>query len=769
MKQKIILFALLIGLGLGVKGQTWLTVGNTLQRTTDGTGFKYRFSLGSPGFYNLSDSIRNGGKTYTAGYGMSLVGQQFRVDTAKIATNYSIDSRAKANRIYQANSNSNFITQSSGTLVYFDNLNFPDGAKKIARFTPSSSGSMQQLAMTASSKINGAKKSVLGFWVNRSDLGISGINVNISHLTQYLTFADTTQLGINKSDLSSVGFTTSNSKIIFKVFKVSGDWTYVTVTINATPSLTFEYLGVNIFINGAIAGNKYDFTNFTLINDDVTLYPNYQYPEQYNADRSTFAGKTIIWCGDSIFAENKSQQVAIGELGLSSVNIAFAGSTITPGFGADPTGGVSTLELVPNITAQHADIIYINGGTNDYGYGVPLGTMADVWNPAIPTFYGAYKKMIQDLVTNNPKALVMVSTPIYGNLYDGDLVTIYKAREKYVDAIIQICNLYGVPVLDKFRSSPVSMFNYLTTLRDKIHPTDPTYYLLGKMDSEFILNHNGVVKSFNGLQETTDINNVTNKSITTPLLIANSSSYPEIRLTSPSKSYGIYNHTGNNSLRITEAGIGDHFILVPGGNIGIGGIEAPSEKIDVNGLGRFRGLSGAGDRPVFVDANGTLKIGTIDLGTGWAVYSDNVYTSASPYTITSSSTATLPNNAAAILNSQIPLGVTSLYNSSTLKITPENNGDYYIATIRFKAKTTAPTAGYFDFGIDIGGALGMQFKETKIFAKGAGIEHNFSMVVPMFTAATFLANGGQVKITAGNGDMTIYEISYQIDRTHKAR
>lgn len=164
-----------------------------------------------------------------------------------------------------------------------------------------------------------------------------------------------------------------------------------------------------------------------------------------------------------------------------------------------------------------------------------------------------------------------------------------------------------------------------------------------------------------------------------------------------------------------------------------------------------------------------VNLGTLKTYTGWAQYTDTIYTSGSPFTVTSGSTSTLPNNAGTVLNTQLPTGVTSWYNPATNKITPSLDGDYYITTIRFKAMTTAPTAGYFDFGVDIGGALGVQFKETKIFAKGAGIEHNFSVIVPMFAAATFIANGGLVKITAGNGNMTIYDISFQIDRTHKSK
>lgn len=84
MKKYILLLSLVLGSILSY-GQ-WVPVGNTLQRSVDGTGFKYRFSLGSPGFYSISDSIRAAGKTYTAGYGMSLVGQQFRVDTSVIVS-----------------------------------------------------------------------------------------------------------------------------------------------------------------------------------------------------------------------------------------------------------------------------------------------------------------------------------------------------------------------------------------------------------------------------------------------------------------------------------------------------------------------------------------------------------------------------------------------------------------------------------------------------------------------------------------------------------
>jgi len=179
MKQKIILFALLIGLGLGVKGQTWLTVGNTLQRTTDGTGFKYRFSLGSPGFYNLSDSIRNGGKTYTAGYGMSLVGQQFRVDTSAIVSKTYLVNRLAAGQNIGANTTGNAATTSavSGTINYIPKFTSSNAIGNSLIFDDGTNLGIGTTSLTEKLNINGMLR-VSGDFGSSGGTGIKLNNIN---------------------------------------------------------------------------------------------------------------------------------------------------------------------------------------------------------------------------------------------------------------------------------------------------------------------------------------------------------------------------------------------------------------------------------------------------------------------------------------------------------------------------------------------------------------------------------------------------------------
>lgn len=200
--------------------------------------------------------------------------------------------------------------------------------------------------------------------------------------------------------------------------------------------------------------------------------------------------------------------------------------------------------------------------------------------------------------------------------------------------------------------------------------------------------------------------------------------------------------------------------------------DASTIQLNAETINLFTGLSG-----IEMD-NSSIEVDTTILNyngsevarkndTGWASYRDTSHTVGSPLVILDTVTATVTNNAGTVINSELPAGVTSFYNSGTSKLTPELDGDYYIFAIRFNAKNSATLGGYMDFGIDVGGAVGVIFKETLIFPKGAGVEHNFTVSCPGYTAATFIANGGLVKLTAGGGDLDIYDIEYQITRVHK--
>ena len=170
--------------------------------------------------------------------------------------------------------------------------------------------------------------------------------------------------------------------------------------------------------------------------------------------------------------------------------------------------------------------------------------------------------------------------------------------------------------------------------------------------------------------------------------------------------------------------------------------------------------------PIFVHAPDDCELLPVhvkrhDTMHGWAQYNDDAYTVGSPFSIAEGVTASLPNNAATVLEGFLPLGVSSFYDGT--KIRPDSIGDYYIITIRFVA-ACSKLSGHTELSIDIGGTQGQIFKSSIIFPKGIGVFDTFNIPLPCFALDTFKANGGIVKLEALLGDLTIYSISYQVAR-----
>lgn len=155
--------------------------------------------------------------------------------------------------------------------------------------------------------------------------------------------------------------------------------------------------------------------------------------------------------------------------------------------------------------------------------------------------------------------------------------------------------------------------------------------------------------------------------------------------------------------------------------------------------------------------------------TGWAQYTDSVYTSSNVLSVSSGSTVTLSNNANSTITSQLPYGVSSFYNNTTNKITPENSGDFYVVRVDFTAYTDNNN-GLFELQLDIGGGQGVIYQDTIDFPRGTGSGNarEISKTISLFSLDTFIANGGELKILSITGTTSIYDISFVISRVHKA-
>ena len=127
---------------------------------------------------------------------------------------------------------------------------------------------------------------------------------------------------------------------------------------------------------------------------------------------------------------------------------------------------------------EDLDVIVVFGGTNDFGHGdAPLGTSADRDDS---TFYGAYHVLLQKLQCRYPTADIVVMTPLHRLGEEDCTFNGYGVRrctnlEGYVDAIRNVASVYGIPVLDLFRTAgmqpsvPVLRELYMP---DGLHPND---------------------------------------------------------------------------------------------------------------------------------------------------------------------------------------------------------------------------------------------------------------------------------------------------------
>lgn len=147
----------------------------------------------------------------------------------------------------------------------------------------------------------------------------------------------------------------------------------------------------------------------------------------------------------------------------------------------------------------------------------------------------------------------------------------------------------------------------------------------------------------------------------------------------------------------------------------------------------------------------------------WAQYSDTTYTTGSRFSITGNAAAVnMPNDSGSVIDAYMPVGL-EFYDGVSGLITPNTVGETYDLRINFKGESTT-NQNFLTISLDIGGALGVILEKVVDFPRGQGIEHSFSSSNIIYALGTFVANGGQLKISADD-DAEIWDVSYYIVRT----
>lgn len=211
-----------------------------------------------------------------------------------------------------------------------------------------------------------------------------------------------------------------------------------------------------------------------------------------------FAGKNIVWLGDSIHAYTQPDGVSIPYLfeyhsGAKCYNWCQGGTTmaLTGVANYDPFSGVGMVNALINrdFTEQEAhmtdrafesqvaamialdfstvDVIVIEFGTNDALKDVLLDNADDIFDTS--TTGGALRHMLKTLLTAYPKLNIIVCNvqPDTGWL-DAEHTKSYDTA-KQTEVINSICDEFNIPLIDIYNELGLNEYTESTLLHDGLH------------------------------------------------------------------------------------------------------------------------------------------------------------------------------------------------------------------------------------------------------------------------------------------------------------
>ena len=171
---------------------------------------------------------------------------------------------------------------------------------------------------------------------------------------------------------------------------------------------------------------------------------------------------------------------------LKSENFGVGGTCIAAKSTPDGTSFVERICGLNGATPYpDADVWSIMGGINDVNYGSTIGTIENT-SSDITTVYGALKKIIEYLQSKTicPKILFIVQPYLnYQREYSAQQL---ENEKKIAQAIVDVCELYGVPYINLYKMGGFSYFNVLSLTYDGVHPNvRGVEYIKNKIVSAF--------------------------------------------------------------------------------------------------------------------------------------------------------------------------------------------------------------------------------------------------------------------------------------------
>ena len=315
-------------------------------------------------------------------------------------------------------------------------------------------------------------------------------SANWSHTPLYEVNENDVVSVINAQALWAVLFDSSRTAIDSKI------------TENTPSNLTFtvpanvKYIGFNI-VNANLSG-------YSCLVNGITLGALYELPwlNVASQNESIWKNKTYISHGDSITWQDghtwgsgsEQGQVARGYQTVfsESVGLKSYNNQGKSGWSMAVVNGNGVVNTIMSISDYSVyDLCTIACGTNDFKLNVPLGTKGVIGDTTFDdtTFYGAYRKAVEYILTNSPTIRLVLMTPLQRDNSGYDVNYTNSAGCKlidYVDAIRNIGEMYGLPVCNMYENSGFTKKTLATYTLDGLHPNTTGYIRMGNYLTGFL-------------------------------------------------------------------------------------------------------------------------------------------------------------------------------------------------------------------------------------------------------------------------------------------
>lgn len=232
----------------------------------------------------------------------------------------------------------------------------------------------------------------------------------------------------------------------------------------------------------------------TALNAGVTIYTE-SLLDKIAAPVNRWVGKDVVFFGDSFFDYGVLPAAIKNAIGCNVINRGVGGSVVV----RNPTkpyqslvqrlkeesGAVKTPTELTDKGDNYlplpatADLVIVNCSVNDCQSGRTIGTK-ELGTSDDTKFKSAVQVVIKGLMEKYPnKPIVWINACHWAGEYsyneDGTLKSGSSSNLiDYVDALEEICGLFGVPVVDAYRNSSITSLvasNLSTNTSDGLHPT----------------------------------------------------------------------------------------------------------------------------------------------------------------------------------------------------------------------------------------------------------------------------------------------------------